>query len=194
LEFNRQLRIEASRGGRRGVQNGLENDSRAFSAEGQLPGGHFIEDGTKGEEVAPRIEFLRPHLLGRHISDGTECGTRTGQVLVIDIDSGLRVVRCNLVRRTRSGRDPWQSEIKNLGVTALGDENVRSLDVAVNDASRVRGVERIGDVDGDGEKKFGFQRAPRDTMPQGDAVEKLHGEEGLPVLLANIVNRANIRM
>ena len=48
--------------------------------------------------------------------------------------------------------DLGQSEIENLGVPALGDENVRGLDVAVDDAFGVRGVERIGNLDGEREQ------------------------------------------
>ena len=37
-----------------------------------------------------------------------------------------------------------QSEIENFGVPALGDENIRRLDIAVNDAALVGGLERVG--------------------------------------------------
>ena len=37
-----------------------------------------------------------------------------------------------------------QTKVQNLGVPAIGDENVRGLDVPMNDSLRVRGVQRIG--------------------------------------------------
>ena len=43
--------------------------------------------------------------------------------------------------------DLSQSEVENLGVSAFGDENVRGLDVAVNDAAGVGRVESVGDLD-----------------------------------------------
>jgi len=53
-------------------------------------------------------------------------------------------------------------------------------------------VERVRNLYGDGEKSFRFQRTPSDAMFQGRAVQKLHGNESLPVLLADVVNRADV--
>ena len=39
-----------------------------------------------------------------------------------------------------------ESEVENLGLPAVGHEDVRGLDVAVRDALAVGGLERIGDV------------------------------------------------
>jgi hypothetical protein len=44
-----------------------------------------------------------------------------------------------------------QAEIENLGLAAGGDENVRGLDVAMNDPFLVRRVQRIGNLDGETE-------------------------------------------
>ena len=40
-----------------------------------------------------------------------------------------------------------QAEVQNLGVAAIGNEDIRRLDIAVNDAFRVRGIQRIGNLD-----------------------------------------------
>ena len=45
----------------------------------------------------------------------------------------LSVKRRNLARRTGCQTHFRQPKIENLGVAALGDEQVRGLDVAVND-------------------------------------------------------------
>ena len=42
-----------------------------------------------------------------------------------------------------------QAEIENLGVSALGDKDVSGLDVAVDDAFGVSGVERVRNLDGE---------------------------------------------
>jgi hypothetical protein len=72
------------------------------------------------------------------------------------------------------------------------EENVGGLDVAVDNASSVTSVERVGDVDGDGEKSFRFQRMPRNAMRQGDPVQKFHDNEWLTILLSNLMDRADM--
>ena len=42
-----------------------------------------------------------------------------------------------------------QVEVENFGVAALDDENVGGLDVAVNDAFAVRGIQRVGHLNGE---------------------------------------------
>ena len=87
-----------------------------------------------------------------------------------------------------------QAEVENLGVSALGDENVGGLDVAMDDAFAVRGVERVGDFDGEAEQDIHFERTAGDAMLQGQAVEILHGDEGLAVLFADVVDGADVGM
>jgi hypothetical protein len=40
-----------------------------------------------------------------------------------------------------------QTKIQNLRLATLGHENVRGLDIAMNDALRVRGIQRVGNLD-----------------------------------------------
>jgi hypothetical protein len=79
-------------------------------------------------------------------------------------------------------------------VAAFGDENVGGLDVAVNDVFGVRGVERVGNLNRECEQVFGINGAPVDEVLERLAIEKFHGDEGLAILLADVVNRANVGM
>jgi len=77
---------------------------------------------------------------------------------------------------------------------ALGDENVGRFDIAMNDAFGVSGIERVRDFDREGEQHFGFERTSRNAMLQGQSIEELHGNEGMPVVFADVMNGANIGM
>src|SRR6266478_1595343 len=101
---------------------------------------------------------------------------------------------CNPARRANRGRDFRQAKIQYLGMSALSDENVCRLDVAVHDAGSVSGVEGVGNIDGDGEKNFRFQSPPANAMLECQAVQKLHGQEEMAVFLTNLMDRADIRM
>ena len=85
-----------------------------------------------------------------------------------------------------------QPEIQNLGMAALADKDVGGFDVAVDDALGVGGVERVRDLDRERQERFNFQRTPRDAVLQRQPVQKLHNDEGLPILLDNVVNRADV--
>ncbi len=92
------------------------------------------------------------------------------------------------------GSDFCQSEVKNLGVPALGDEDVCRLDVAVHNALGMSCVQRIGNLDGETDQHIGLYRNPSDAMLQRQAVEKLHGDECLAVLLADVIKSADVGM
>jgi hypothetical protein len=48
----------------------------------QPPCCHLVQHSAEGEQIAPRIQFFRPRLLWRHISNGAERRTGTGQVVL----------------------------------------------------------------------------------------------------------------
>ena len=87
-----------------------------------------------------------------------------------------------------------QAEVEHLDVIAVGDEQVGRLDVAVDDAAAVRGVERLGDLDREVEHPRGRQRSFFDQLLDGPPFEQLHHDERLPVVLAELVDRADVRV
>ena len=50
------------------------------------------------------------------------------------------------------GRQFCQTEIQNLGLAAIRHEDIRRLDVAMDDALRVRRIQRVSDLDGEVEQ------------------------------------------
>src|SRR5580693_4693055 len=79
-------------------------------------------------------------------------------------------------------------------MSPLGHKNVRRLDVAVNDAFRVRCVECVGDLNCERHYGFRIHRLSRNPVLQGHSVQKLHGDKGLSVLIVNLVDGAYIGM
>ena len=61
------------------------------------------------------------------------------------------------------------------------------------DVRRVRGIERIGNLDGEVEQHVDAERLPSDSVPERLTFEQLHGDELPAVLLADVVNRADVR-
>ncbi len=53
-------------------------------------------------------------------------------------------------------------------------------------------VQRIGHFDRQRQQCFGPHRLARDAVLQRYPVQKLHGDESLAVLFANVINRANV--
>ena len=92
------------------------------------------------------------------------------------------------------GRDLCQSEVENLSVPPLRNEDVGWFNVTVHDASRMRGVQRVGDLDCEREHVFHIQWLPSDPHLQSHPIQKLHGNESVAVLLANVINRADVRV
>ena len=79
-------------------------------------------------------------------------------------------------------------------MAAFGDEDVGGLDVAMNDAFGVGGIERIGNVSGNVEEAVQVHGTAGDDVLEGLALETFHDDEGLAVFLADVIDRADIGM
>src|SRR5204863_8523849 len=90
--------------------------------------------------------------------------------------------------------DLRQPEVENLSMPSLRNEDVRWLDVTVHDASRMRGVQRIGDLDSEREHGFHILWLPCDLRLQSHSIQKLHHDERLMSVLSNLVNGADVGM
>ena len=80
-------------------------------------------------------------------------------------------------------------------MATTADKDVGRLDVAVNDVRVVRGIERIRDFDAECQHCVQWQTAMIDeSVLQRGAFEALHDDKGAAILLADIVNGANVRV
>ena len=79
-------------------------------------------------------------------------------------------------------------------MAAFGDEQVRGLDVPMHNTCRVCRIEGVRDLDGEREDLLDLHGTSADPVLQGHAIQILHGDERLPMILVNLVNRADVRM
>ena len=125
--------------------------AEVFPAKAMRPCRHLIKDGAEGEQVGAGIEFLAAGLFGRHVGDRAYGRSRAGQVLFDRCAFGGGRLRARQLR---------QSEVEDFGLTAFRNEDVGRLDVAMDNFFGVRGVERVGDLDGQGEQGLGVHGWP----------------------------------
>ena len=150
-----------------------------------------VEDGPEGKQISAGVELFPFHLFRRHVRNRAQRRAGTGQVLVVH---GAGLLDRGVARRAAGQRHFRQSEIENLGVPTLGDEDIRRLDVAMDNAFCTGRVECIGDLDAEAENQFRIHRAIADAVLQRHAVQILHRNERSPLLVINLVNRADIRV
>src|SRR5262249_9408318 len=85
-----------------------------------------------------------------------------------------------------------QPEIQDLGVISLGDEDVGWLDIAMDDALGMRGVEGVGNLKRKREQSFVIEPGAATDIFERRALQKLHGDESLPLLFADVVDGADV--
>ena len=141
------VRIQPHDGRGNRVQNGFEDDARAFPTEWQRTRSRLVQHCAKGEQIRSGVQFLGTDLLRRHVGNRSQRRSRTGQVL-FQRQSGLRHHRiCSDIGER--GCHFRQAKVENLGVPAVGDKDIGGLDVPMDDPLGVRGVEGVGDLDGE---------------------------------------------
>jgi hypothetical protein len=86
----------------------------------------------------------------------------------------------------------YPHEIQKFDAATAGYKNVRRFDVAMDNASFVGSFKAIGNLQSQVEERFQRQRSSTHPGLQCLAFQKFHGDEGLAILLADVVNRANV--
>src|SRR5713101_2520547 len=97
----------------------------------------------------------------------------------------------------KTHRDPLLSFNQAVTVDCsdfLGTALIRGFNVAVNDSFGVGGIERVGDFDAERKQSFQFHGTLGDAVLQRRAFQKLHGDEGFPTLLTDVMDRADVGM
>ncbi len=79
-------------------------------------------------------------------------------------------------------------------MSVFGHENVCRLDIAVNDAFPMSRVQTFCNLHGERDQFFGRQGPAQNAIAQGSALQSLHHNEVLAILLPNLVDGANVGM
>ena len=173
------------RGARRLLVGDLVDDLvDGRSVERYAAGDRLVKDGAQGEDVASSVDLVRvpAGLLRGHVGRGPHDG------------AALREVRLG-VGGLR------QAEVGDLGDAVRVDQDVRRLDVAVDDAVLVGVVDRLADLPHEGEDLLdgdagregrpalrGGLLLPIDVVAEVASLQVLHREEVAAVLLSDLVD------
>ncbi len=154
LESGRKLRPGGREVRRVGLQNRAHRLDGRVSGECSLPGEHLVEDRAERKNVAPLVDHRAPHLLRRHVADGSHHGAGLG----------LRRHRGRGSLRLLRPFDLRQPEVEDLHVPVREDEDVLRLEIAVNDALRVRGGQAPSDLQRDLDRLARRERSPFEPL------------------------------
>ena len=166
-----QVLLESVQRPRLLVDDGVHQRRYVVAAEGQGSGQHFVEHNADGPQVGTVVHDETFGLFGRHVGGGTEGRSELG-------DAG----RAGKLR---------QAEVHDLGAAALGDHDVRRLDVAMHDAEVVSLVQAFENLDdqphGVACRQGLLFHAPAECL----ALEVGHREEGAALGLAHLIDGAD---
>jgi hypothetical protein len=90
--------------------------------------------------------------------------------------------------------DFHKPKIENFRLTSIRDEDVRGLDVAMDDTLRMCRIQCVGNLDSQIEHHFDLQRLAGDPVPERLPLQQFHSDEGSPISLVNLVDRADVRV
>ena len=126
------------------MQDRPERCSRRLPLERPAARCHLVEHHSKREQICTSVQRLARNLFRRHIVHRPHRTAGGGQIIlgesvIVGANSRLDMLRIH----------SCQPEIENLCVAALGHKDVGRLDVSMNDAAGVGGVQRVGDLDGE---------------------------------------------
>jgi hypothetical protein len=122
--------------------------------KGQCARGHLIQDRSKGKQVGACIQFLRTRLFRRHVRNSAQGAAGACEVVRLYI----LCCQCLRIGRRIPCTDLRQAKIQNLGVSTLRHKDIRRLDVPVNNAFGVCGVQSISNVNRNRQEFFKFHR------------------------------------
>jgi hypothetical protein len=127
--------MELDRRGGYFIQDRFKNDRGGRPRERLPPRRHLVQHHAERKQVGAVVQSFSACLLGRHIGNRPHRSSRRGELVHADGSArrSCRPLNHSIVLRSEFR----QAKIKNLGLAALGDKNIRRLYVAVHNAAGV---------------------------------------------------------
>ena len=159
-----------------------EQDSHVRTPlERRRAGQALEEEAAERVHVCASVDALAPDLLGRH---------------VVDRAHPLRLLHWRVGLRDAFGQ-PEVCEVDVVGTLMArlgGDQDVRGLHIAVDEASGVRCVERACDLRHEREGLRRSERSPLEEDLHVLALDEAHRDEDPPVRLTGLIDRDDVRV
>ncbi len=170
------------------LQDGADEAGLARRCEGALSRRHLVQHQRQGPDVRADVRFLPLDLLGGHVRQRAEQGALTRQRL---LGRGQRGQRARSARAVRA--QLGQAEVEQLDAR-LRQHHVLWFQVAVDDSRAVGLVQGARDLDAVAEHLVDGKRALLQPLGERLAIDVFHDEVDDPVLLAHVVDRADVGM
>ena len=195
FQSRRDCGIQLRRRNRIEFENGVKNHRRRCAGKRPTSSRHLVDHDAQGKQIRPGIQFLTASLFRRHVSDGSNSRSGAGQV-----HRSGRVLRSpDGFHRHLGTRQLGKAEVQHLQLPAIRNEYVRGFNVAVDDTFRVRGVERICELDTPLHQAIQRHRPGSQAAVQSLALQQFHGDERLLMLVLkpgffHRIDRADVGM
>ena len=166
------------------MQHGVAHVDAGLSLKRPGAGEHLVKQHAGREDVRARIDAFAARLLRRGIGSRAVRNANFGEVGVMN----SAWAGAFAIQKFR------QAKVENLRLTRRRHHHVAGLDVAMNDAARVRRSQRVGDLDRDRKRAAQIQRPARDKLAHVLPVDELHRNKVDAADIVEIKNRADVWM
>ena len=167
------------------LQDGTQRFNRRAPLERLFPRHHLVDDRPEGEDVGSMIGRQPPDLFGRHVADGSE-------------DHAWFRSQRRLLGGGAAVQSRWpqlrQPEVENLDAPVRRDEHVLRLQIAMNDALRVRGRESSRQLRREVQGLPDRERRPANPFAQVLTLEQLRDDVRRSLVESEVVDGEDPRM
>ncbi len=185
LERRRHERVQRGRRRRLLLEDRGHRLRSAAAIERTLAREQLVDHRAEREEIRPIVHRASGRLLGRHVGERAE-----------DRAGGRHRFSANgaAPRDLAAGLELREPEVHDLGRPVGADHDVAGLEVAVDDAARVRGREPLRDLCGQVERLIELEPSGHEPLAQAAVAQVLHRDVRDASGLADVVNRDDVRM